>query len=234
MSESFVFYESYYRAAKKLPEKERLEALEAIINYGLYQEEPEDDGFISVILELVKPGIDANATRRANGNKGGRPSKKPLVSEVETIGYESENHRFPNENHRFPTSKPYENENVYVNENETEHENVNVEEQKPKRTRFVPPTLEEVTAYAIEKGLAMDCERFVDFYGAKGWKVGSAPMKDWKAAARNWARQDKERRASAPAQPNRFSNFQQHGNDGAPSDLAMELFRRQQQLGRNK
>ena len=105
------------------------------------------------------------------------------------------------------------------------------EKEQPKRTRFVAPTLEEVAAYSIEKGLGLDCERFVDFYSAKGWKVGSSPMKDWKAAARNWARQDRERAASAPAQLKRFSNFQGHSDAAAPSAFEMELFRKQQQLG---
>ena len=36
----------------------------------------------------------------------------------------------------------------------------------------------------------MDAERFVDYYTANGWKVGKNPMKDWKAAVRNWERKD--------------------------------------------
>jgi hypothetical protein len=31
----------------------------------------------------------------------------------------------------------------------------------------------------------------LDFYESKGWKVGREPMKDWRAAARNWARREK-------------------------------------------
>lgn len=54
--------------------------------------------------------------------------------------------------------------------------------------RFTPPTLEEVVAYAEENKLGLDCERFIDFYTSKGWMVGKTKMKDWKAAARNWAR----------------------------------------------
>ena len=36
----------------------------------------------------------------------------------------------------------------------------------------------------------MDGAAFCDFYASKGWKVGSSPMRDWRAAARNWARRD--------------------------------------------
>ena len=58
--------------------------------------------------------------------------------------------------------------------------------------RFTPPTLDEVKAYNREKQLHIDCERFIDYYTSNGWKVGGrAPMKDWKAAARNWSKSGK-------------------------------------------
>ena len=67
----------------------------------------------------------------------------------------------------------------------------NKEEQgiKP-RKRFTPPTVEEVETYCQERGNSVDAQRFVDFYASKGWKVGSSGMKDWRAAIRNWERQD--------------------------------------------
>ena len=56
---------------------------------------------------------------------------------------------------------------------------------KRSRSRFVPPTLEEVTAYVRERGSKVDPQSFIDFYASKGWMVGRTPMKDWKAACRN-------------------------------------------------
>ncbi len=58
------------------------------------------------------------------------------------------------------------------------------------RKRFTPPTVEDVESYCRERGNAVDAQRFVDFYASKGWKVGSSGMKDWRAAVRNWERQD--------------------------------------------
>lgn len=60
----------------------------------------------------------------------------------------------------------------------------------PSSRRFTPPSVDEVAAYCQERGNAVDAQRFVDFYASKGWKVGSAGMKDWRAAVRNWERQD--------------------------------------------
>ena len=61
---------------------------------------------------------------------------------------------------------------------------------KPPRTRFTPPTVEEVQAYCTERKNNVDPERFVDYYASKGWLVGKAKMKDWKAAVRNWERKE--------------------------------------------
>lgn len=67
-------------------------------------------------------------------------------------------------------------------------------------TRFAPPTLVEVAEYCRERGKGVDPERFVDFYSAKGWKVGNQPMKDWKAAVRTWERRD-DGRNDKPLKP---------------------------------
>jgi hypothetical protein len=55
---------------------------------------------------------------------------------------------------------------------------------KKKRSVFKVPTLGEVKAYILEKGLAVDAQDFIDFYESKGWIVGKGQMKDWRAACR--------------------------------------------------
>lgn len=54
--------------------------------------------------------------------------------------------------------------------------------------RFTIPTPEEVAEYASEIGYPMDGAAWCDSYAQKGWMVGKAKMKDWKAAVRNWKR----------------------------------------------
>lgn len=72
-------------------------------------------------------------------------------------------------------------------------------EKKPKeipqtapKTRFVKPTLDEVSNYCKEHNYAINAQSFYDFYASKGWKVGNTPMKDWQAAVRNWERRNKQ------------------------------------------
>lgn len=69
--------------------------------------------------------------------------------------------------------------------------------EEDKRKRFTPPTVSEVSDYCKERGNSVDPERFVDFYAAKGWKVGNQPMKDWKAAVRTWERRENETQKGA-------------------------------------
>lgn len=53
---------------------------------------------------------------------------------------------------------------------------------------FVPPAVEEVQAYCLERRNTVDPQTFVDFYTSKGWMVGKNKMKDWKSAVRTWER----------------------------------------------
>lgn len=93
-----------------------------------------------------------------------------------------------------------------------------------KRERFTPPTLEEVQAYCKERHygtLDVSPQRFIDYYTSNGWKVGRNPMKDWKAAVRNWARgEHKQGYNSDNVQPNNEDQseklnklLEQWGND---------------------
>lgn len=68
-----------------------------------------------------------------------------------------------------------------------------IESEGQKRKRFIPPTIEEVTAYANERGYTgFNAERFMAYYDSNGWRVGRNPMKDWRAAVRSWATRDKD------------------------------------------
>ena len=79
--------------------------------------------------------------------------------------------------------------------------------------RFVPPSVDEVKAYCKERKNHVDPEQFVDFYTAKGWKVGKNGMKDWKAAVRTWERNEVSGGIQKQKPKNEFHNFKQHDYD---------------------
>ena len=69
---------------------------------------------------------------------------------------------------------------------------VRSKEVKNTTARFVPPSAEEVIAYCNSRGNGINGENFVDWYAARGWKVGAHTMKDWKAAVRTWEQRRKD------------------------------------------
>lgn len=69
----------------------------------------------------------------------------------------------------------------------------NKEKAKTKRATsvFKPPTIDEIKAYCEIRNNNIDAEMFFDFYQSKGWLVGKAKMKDYKAAIRTWEKSSK-------------------------------------------
>lgn len=62
----------------------------------------------------------------------------------------------------------------------------------PKK-KFKKPTLDEVQQYCLERNNNISAEKFIDYYESNGWKVGRNSMKDWKAAIRNWEKNQQEK-----------------------------------------
>ena len=83
---------------------------------------------------------------------------------------------------------------------------------KPPRTRFSPPSLEEVQAYCRERNNNVDAERFINHYTANGWMVGKNKMKDWKAAVRTWEKNGYDnKKYSEPKSDNIFLEMLKEG-----------------------
>jgi len=81
-------------------------------------------------------------------------------------------------------------------ENEIEIE-IGIEKEKARAKKFTRPELHEVTNYMDERNvlagrpwvdarIESEAKKLFDYYEANGWKVGRNPMKDWRAAVRNW------------------------------------------------
>ena len=184
--ESFVFYRSFRDAIDEMSDADKLATLLAICDYALYGVEPElESPMPRAIFTVARPSIDANNTRRINGGKGGRPpKKKPTVTE--------------NKNHRFSKTESTETETVSESVAETVSEaGTNGADKPPTRSRFTPPTVEEVRAYCQKRNNGIDPERFIAFYTANGWVQSKGkPIRDWKACVITWEKNNQQ--GSAP------------------------------------
>ena len=157
--------------------------LKSLMHY-INDQEDELLGQEKLVFAMLKSQIDRDSAsyaafadkQRENGKKGGRP-KKPT-------GFDKN----PENPGLFvKTQKSQEKEKEKEKDKEKEKEGGEAPPTPPKaRARFIPPTPEEVAAYCRERGNGVNPQRFVDFYSAKGWRVGGQPMKDWQAAVRTW------------------------------------------------
>ena len=69
----------------------------------------------------------------------------------------------------------------------------------PKNSRFIKPTVDEVTRYCNERKNSVNPAKFISYYEANGWRVGKNPMKDWRAAVITWEHNDFNRpRTTSP------------------------------------
>ena len=119
--------------------------------------------------------------------------QQPPTTERTPNGHRTENTTEEEKPNGDRTDSVSVNDSVNVSVNVPD--SVNVAEAKPAepspaRKRFVKPELEEIREFCFEKNINIDVDRFFNYYESKGWKVGVSPMKDWKAAVRNWAKND--------------------------------------------
>lgn len=141
------------------------------------QPEPRTDAQEAVLF-AVQPVMETSRKRIVAGGSGGKAASKP--------------------------------ESKRASEEEEEEELGKGIKERGKAARFRAPSPEEVDEYARSyaegKGLDLastdfDPERFVDFYAQKGWMVGKAKMKDWKASVRIWVRSSKPKNGMAKEVP---------------------------------
>lgn len=135
-----------------------------------------DDGtiFMNETLKMIGSAADNdNANRQRRYRERKKQESLPSVTKCNA----DVTHDATNDNESKSIEKEIE------IEKELEYRDICGE--KPK-TRFVPPTLEQVQEYCEERNNDVDAQRFHDFYSSKGWMVGKNKMKDWKACVRTW------------------------------------------------
>jgi hypothetical protein len=171
MRESFVFHSEYIA---DLPEEYKANFAMYTINYALSGEKPsiEEGSLEWALWAKIARRIDQEsekyesikAKRAAAGKK--HKGNQHTQEEPKQEGPEEKQQTKKEE----PTEKPAE---------------------KLKAKNFKKPTVEEIQAYCTERKNSVDAQTFFDFYESKGWKIGTAKMKDWRASVRNWERRQR-------------------------------------------
>lgn len=203
------------RPSRKLPMEDRLRLYDAMLDYGETGVVPELEGPLALLWDYFQPQLELDNARyesiRAKRAKAGRlggqacqgsrqPEQEPQDGQEEACeAAEANEANQANEANTIQSStvqsSPVQSNPVQL------RESIAAKAPPAPRKRFVPPSQAEIGAYVREAKLTMDPQEFLDYYTANGWKVGSHAMKDWRAAARNWARKEAHmpRQTSRPA-----------------------------------
>ena len=197
------------RPSRKLPMEDRLRLYDAMLDYGETGVVPELEGPLALLWDYFQPQLELDNARyesiRAKRAKAGRlggqacqgsrqPEQEPRDGQEEAREAAEANEA--NEANQANEANTIQSSTVQSNPVQL-RESIAAKAPPAPRKRFVPPSQAEIGAYVREAKLTMDPQEFLDYYTANGWKVGSHAMKDWRAAARNWARKE----AHMPRQP---------------------------------
>ena len=188
MAREYVcLYHSYLKSVEPLNDAERGRLFTACLTYSMTGAEPDLRGNERFVWPTIREQIDRDTKKYSDFCK---KQQENIRKRWDTTVYDG--------------TSGIPDDTKHTKEKEKEKENIlsspNVEDsiaRTPARKRFTPPTLAEVTAYCRERQNAVDPQRFIDYYTARGWKLNKTSMKDWKAAVRTW---EGKQRDSAAAQ----------------------------------
>ena len=208
---SFVFHRDWYLAISKRKNETRLEIYDAIMSKIFDGNDKQLSELASVVMDFISPQIERDTEKWADiREKRSDAGKRHRGNQYQQVITNGANVPTMEQNGTNGTV------NVYVDN--ISKDNVILKEKEDKSslkksmTRFVKPTVEQVSAYIVEKSYHVDAENFVNYYESKGWVVGKSPMKDWKAAVRTWEKSWKE------SHPNhgQIDLFSQNNNNPYP------------------
>ena len=198
--QSFVLYYDIREPLSLLNDSERGRLFSAILNYAEYGELPDFDGAAQMAFAFIRKALDRDAEKweskrekRVEAGRLGGLKRVENLRQTETDGQANQaNATFAKQTKHnqanqavpalVPAPVPVPVPALYEVESKAD--------KPPRAARFTPPSVEEVLEYCRERGNGVDARRFVDFYEAKGWKIGRERMRDWKAAVRTWERRD--------------------------------------------
>ena len=211
--ESYMLYRGWNPLFENLPKEQLGELFYAICCYQSGKEYTIENPLIKGVFEMVlmqfkkdeEKYISNCEAKAKNGKKGAESRWQDDNNNTSENGKNSKCHSEDGKNGKCYFShneEKTEMAKMAIEEEEEEEDKEEVEEEveveevptvpkkREARKRFSPPSAAEVREYCRERENAVDAESFVDFYAAKGWKVGNAPMKDWKAAVRTWEKRE--------------------------------------------
>ena len=189
---SFIIYDSWGKVFKSLPKEQAGELIQALCAYSFDDNENDiDDPALAAIFVMVKDKLDEDAENYEE------VKKKRTAAIKKRWGDKSQREEDTQENKSIEKNTneyiSIQNDSVSVSVSDSVSISKDIDKGNRERSAFRPPDVSEVRSYCQERKNKVDPERFVDFYTSKGWLVGKTKMKDWRAAVRNWEKEEDAR-----------------------------------------
>lgn len=214
MAEGFIFYPSFYDALLDLDDETRLQCYDMICEYAFTGHVDTSKGLAYTIFKLIRPQLDANARRKENGKKGGRPKKTQVeygenqrIENKKTTGFENEKPKEKEkekkeEKKKSPTETKKKTEPVRHQRGEYGHVLLSDDEYQKLITDFG----EQMAKDAIQV-----VDNYCESHGVT-YKRYNAVIRDWGIKRVKEDAEKKQKRAS-PQYHNRYNDFPQRNND---------------------
>lgn len=210
--DTMVYYRSFRESLRELPPDLYKVVSETIFDYAFegIAPGPDSNAVAKALFIAIKPVID-NAHNRydacvENGRKGGAPKGSRNNPSGKAIQPNQRPNQYPNQEPNLYKDKDVDKDKDIESKGGAggsgksnvgnNPEGMSADESRKvaaKRAAFVAPSLEMVKDYFLTiNGSDTDAECFYDYFTANGWRTGKNPIKEWKAAARNWMRRKSE------------------------------------------
>lgn len=147
--------------------------------------------YMTEVLKMIGSAASSENAIRQQRFRDKKKQEQASIPESVTKSNASVTHAVTKNNE----SKSIEKEKEKEKDIELEKE-IECKESNTKKTRFTPPTVDDVQAYCDERQNGIDAQHFVDYYTARGWKLKNTPVKDWKACIRTWEKNNYNKPAS--------------------------------------
>ena len=208
---SWIMYKTWIPLFESLPTEQAGQLIKAICIYENGDEVTLSDPVIASVFEMIKKTLDTDAeeyekvcqkrAESASKAKGSKcKQKKANASKCKQ---------------KDATEGDNDNENDNDNDNDLSPSEI---KKNSARSRFTPPTVEEVKQYCQERGNNVDAESFVDYYSSQRWKKANGqPVADWKGCVRTWEKTDRQQvaRSGTTVQSPKIHNFPERQYDYA-------------------
>lgn len=181
---NFILYKDFKSTIDLLTDEQAGKLIKAVFSYVNGRVEPNfNDGVVTIAFSILKTQLERDLVKyktivernQTNGKKGGRPKNNPNN----------------NDKPKKPSgiignpNKPKKADSDSVSDSVSVSDNEIIKKSNIKKV-FVPPTLDEIKTYCLERKNNVNADKWLSFYESKGWMVGKNKMKDWKAAIRTW------------------------------------------------